>query len=86
MLIKCKDGDLYISVTLPSLVVGTVGGGTRLPTQQECLKMIDCTGEGSARKFAEICGATVLAGELSIAAALASGSFLKAHKIFGRSK
>jgi hydroxymethylglutaryl-CoA reductase (NADPH) len=82
----CKDGDLYISVTLPSLVVGTVGGGTRLPTQQECLKMIDCTGEGSARKFAEICGATVLAGELSIAAALASGSFSKAHKIFGRSK
>jgi hydroxymethylglutaryl-CoA reductase (NADPH) len=82
----CKDGDLYISVTLPSLVVGTVGGGTHLPTQQECLKMIGCTGEGSARKFAEICGATVLAGELSIAAALASGSFSKAHKIFGRSK
>ncbi|MBI3238428.1 MAG: 3-hydroxy-3-methylglutaryl-CoA reductase, partial [Flavobacteriia bacterium] len=78
------DGDLYVSVTLPSLVVGTVGGGTRLQTQKECLELIDCYGEGKARKFAEVCGATVLAGELSIAAALASGSFAKAHRLFGR--
>lgn len=80
------DGDLYITVTLPSLVVGTVGGGTHLPTQQECLKLLGCTGPGSARKLAEICGATALAGELSIAAALASGEFSKAHKIFRRKK
>lgn len=80
------DHNLYVSVTLPSLVVGTVGGGTRLPTQQECLKLLGCEGEGSARKFAEICGATILAGELSIASAIASGSFAKAHKIFGRKK
>jgi hydroxymethylglutaryl-CoA reductase (NADPH) len=78
------DGDLYLAVTLPSLVVGTVGGGTRLPTQRECLELMDCYGEGKARKFAEICGAIVLAGELSIAAALASGSFAKAHRLFGR--
>jgi hydroxymethylglutaryl-CoA reductase (NADPH) len=79
-------GDLYVAITLPALVVGTVGGGTSLPTQQECLQILGCTGEGSARKFAEICGAVALAGELSIAAALASGQFSKAHRIFGRKK
>jgi len=78
--------DLYVAVTLPSLVVGTVGGGTHLPTQHECMKLLGCTGEGSARKFAEICGATVLAGELSIAAAMANGNFSKAHRLFGRKK
>jgi len=81
-----EDGDLYVSVTLPSLVVGTVGGGTGLPTQRECLNLLGCQGPGSARKLAEICGATILAGELSIAAAMASGNFSKAHKIFGRKK
>ncbi len=81
-----SSGDLYVAVTLPSLMVGTVGGGTGLPTQRECLNLLDCTGPGSARKFAEICAATVLCGELSIAAAMASGSFSKAHKIFGRKK
>ncbi|MDZ4758782.1 MAG: hydroxymethylglutaryl-CoA reductase [Bacteroidota bacterium] len=80
------NGDLYLAVTLPSLMVGTVGGGTGLPTQRECLNLLDCVGPGSARKFAEICGATVLCGELSIAAAMASGNFSKAHKIFGRKK
>lgn len=77
-----KNDDLYVAITLPSLVVGTVGGGTSLPTQQECLQMIGCSGPGSARKFAEVCGAVALAGELSIAAALASGQFSKAHKLF----
>jgi hydroxymethylglutaryl-CoA reductase (NADPH) len=79
-------GDLYISVTLPSLVVGTIGGGTQLPSQKECLELMGCTGPGSARKLAEICGATLLAGELSIAAAIANGNFAKAHKLFGRKK
>jgi hydroxymethylglutaryl-CoA reductase (NADPH) len=81
-----QDGALYASVTLPNLVVGTVGGGTSLPTQKECLEMMDCYGEGKAVKFAEICGAVVLAGELSIAAALAAGHFSDAHKKFGRKK
>jgi hydroxymethylglutaryl-CoA reductase (NADPH) len=75
-------GNLYATVTLPSLVVGTVGGGTVLPTQQECLRLLQCSGPGSARKLAEICGALALAGELSIAAALASGEFSKAHRLF----
>jgi hydroxymethylglutaryl-CoA reductase (NADPH) len=79
-------GDLYASVTLPNLIVGTVGGGTALPTQKECLELMDCYGAGKARKFAEICGALVLAGELSIAAALSAGHFSSAHKKFGRKK
>jgi hydroxymethylglutaryl-CoA reductase (NADPH) len=81
-----KDGGLYASVTLPNLIVGTVGGGTSLPTQKECLELLDCYGEGKSRKFAEICGAVVLAGELSIAAALSAGHFSAAHKKFGRKK
>lgn len=79
-----EAGDLYASVTLPALIVGTVGGGTHLPTQRECLELMGCYGAGNSRKFAEICGAVVLAGELSIAAALASGQFTQAHAALGR--
>ena len=79
-----ENGDLYASVTLPALIVGTVGGGTQLPTQKECLDILDCQGKGSARKFAEICAAVVLAGEISIAAAIAEGHFVNAHKMLGR--
>lgn len=78
------DGSLYASVSLPNLIVGTVGGGTSLPTQKECLEMMECYGAGKARKFAEIIGAVLLAGELSIAAALSAGHFSSAHKKFGR--
>lgn len=81
-----NDGGLYAAVTLPNLIVGTVGGGTGLPTQHECLELMDCAGPGKARKFAEICGALALAGELSIAAALSAGHFSAAHKKFGRKK
>ncbi len=79
-------GDLYISVSLPNLIVGTVGGGTGLPTQRECLEMLGCRGEGTARKFAEICAATVLAGEISIMGALAADQFTLAHLRYGRRK
>jgi hydroxymethylglutaryl-CoA reductase (NADPH) len=78
------EGDFYLSVSLPNLIVGTVGGGTHLPTARECLTMLDCEGVGKAKKLAEICAATVLAGELSIAGALASGEFSAAHAQFGR--
>ena len=79
-----EKGDLYLSLTLPTVIVGTVGGGTHLPTAQECLAMLGCVGSGHARKFAEICGVTALAGELSIAGALAAGEFSAAHATFGR--
>ncbi|MCA1733630.1 MAG: hydroxymethylglutaryl-CoA reductase [Acidobacteria bacterium] len=80
------SGDLYLSLVLPSLIAGTVGGGTHLPTARECLEILGCYGDGGARKFAEICGATALAGELSIAGALAAGEFSAAHAYFGRPK
>lgn len=83
---ETSTGDLYCSITLPNLIVGTVGGGTGLPTQRECLALMDCYGEGKARKFAEICTATILCGEISIAAALSAGHFSSAHKKFGRKK
>ncbi len=74
------DGDLYVAARLPSLVVATVGGGTKLPTQRECLALMGCTGDGTARKFAEIVAATLVAGELAICAALADGRFIEAHR------
>lgn len=78
------NGDLYCTVTLPNLIVGTVGGGTSLPTQKECLEIMDCYGAGKAKKFAEICGALCLAGEISIIAALSVGHFAAAHENHGR--
>ncbi len=78
------EGGVYVSVTLPSLQVGTVGGGTSLACQNECLSMLDCVGDGKAKKFAEIVAAAVLAGELSLLSALAAGQLGKAHKELGR--
>ena len=76
--------SLYIAVTLPNIIVGTVGGGTGLYTQSECLKSLNCIGKDSSRKLAEITAALILAGELSIAAALAEGHFASAHQTLGR--
>ena len=80
------EGDLYASVTLPSLTVATVGGGTGQGTARECLAMLGCTGAGKALKLAEIAAATLLAGELSMGAALASGEFVTAHETYGRNR
>jgi hydroxymethylglutaryl-CoA reductase (NADPH) len=80
------DGDLYASVTLPSLTVATVGGGTGLGTSRECLGMLGCAGSGHAAKFAEIVAATLLAGEISMGAAIASGEFVDAHETYGRNR
>jgi len=79
-----ENGDLYAALTLPSLIVGTVGGGTSLPGQNQCLQLLDCTGKNSAIKFAEICCAVALAGEISIGAAIAEKHFTNAHKTLGR--
>jgi len=80
------DGDLYASVTLPSLTVATVGGGTGLGTSRECLEMLGCTGSGCAAKFAEIVAATILAGELSMGSAIASEELVQAHESYGRNR
>ena len=78
------SGDLYASVTLPNLIVGTVGGGTYLPTANECLALLGCVGTGKASKFAEICAVVTLAGELAIVGAMAGGMFAQAHADGGR--
>jgi len=81
-----EDGDFYASVTLPSLTVASVGGGTALGTGRECLQMLGCFGPGQALKLAEIMAASLLAGELSIGAAIASGEFVAAHEQYGRNR
>jgi hydroxymethylglutaryl-CoA reductase (NADPH) len=86
-----SDESLYCSVTLPAIQVGTIGGGTKLPAQQDCLKILGVAGSGNppgvnSKKFAEIIGAAILAGEISEIAALASGDLAKAHKKYGRKK
>lgn len=78
------NGDLYAAVTLPNLTVGTVGGGTGLPSQQACLEVMELAGEGNARAFAEVTAGLLLAGELSIIGALSAGHFVGAHKRFAR--
>ena len=85
MEVQAETGALYACVTLPNLILGTVGGGTSLPTQSACLKLMGLDGPGKAHAFAEVVGAVCLAGELSIIAALAAGHFTRAHQKRARS-
>lgn len=80
------NGDFYLSVTLPSLICATYGGGTGLPTQRECLEMMDCYGKGKANKLAEIIAATVLAGDISLACAVIAGHWVSSHDKMGRNR
>lgn len=81
-----EDGDYYWSITLPALIVATVGGGTGLPTQRECLELLGCAGPGRAKAFAEICAAVVLAGEVSLASAVLAGDWATSHERLGRNR
>jgi hydroxymethylglutaryl-CoA reductase (NADPH) len=80
------NGDYYYSVTIPSLIVATYGGGTGLPTQRECLELLGCYGAGKVRKLAEIVAATVLCGELSLGAAIVAEDWVQAHDLLGRNR
>ena len=80
------QGNYYLSITIPSLIVATHGGGTGLPTQQECLKMLGCDGAGKVYKLAEIIGATVLAGEVSLMSAVLAGDWVTSHDALGRNR
>ena len=79
-----SSGDLDVSITLPSLIVATHGGGTHLPTQRECLEVLGCAGEGKVNKLAEIVAGVVLAGELSLAGAISSLEWVSSHERHGR--
>ncbi len=81
-----SSGDYYFSVTIPSLIVATYGGGTGLPTQRECLELLDCYGNGKAMKFAEIVAACVLCGELSLGTAVIADEWVSSHEKLGRNR
>ena len=82
-----QNGDLYFSVYLPSLIVGTIGGGTNLPTQKEALQIMNINNhKNDAVKLAGTIAGAVLAGELSLTSALASGDLAKAHQKLGKGK
>ena len=83
--IEPQENDVKFRLTLPSMTIGTVGGGTRLSPQQQNLKLLGCdTGDTAARKLAEIICASALALEISLFSALASDTFTRAHMKYGR--
>jgi hydroxymethylglutaryl-CoA reductase (NADPH) len=80
------QGDFYYSITIPSLIVATYGGGTGLATQRECLELLGCYGRGGVRKFAEIVAATVLCGEVSLGTAVIAEEWVASHDKYGRNR
>jgi hydroxymethylglutaryl-CoA reductase (NADPH) len=80
------DNDLYISLTIPSLIVATHGGGVKLATQNESLEILGCAGKGKVNKLAEIVAGVVLAGEISLAAAISSSDWVSSHEKYGRNR
>ncbi len=79
-------GDFYMSLTIPSLIVATHGGGTALPTQRECLEILGCVGKGKVKKLAEIVAGVALAGEISLGAAISSLDWVSSHEQYGRNR
>ena len=78
------EKDLYISITIPSLIVATYGGGVGLATQKECLEVLGCYGKGGVNKLAEIVAGVVLAGEISLGSAISSSDWVSSHEKYGR--
>lgn len=84
---KCEiinGKDVYWECDLKNLLIGTVGGGTGLGTQRECLEIMGCSGSGRSDKLAELIAATVLAGEIPTAAAVISQTYVDIHNKYGR--
>jgi hydroxymethylglutaryl-CoA reductase (NADPH) len=79
-------GDLYISITIPSLIVATFGGGTGLATQRESLEILGCVGRGKVNKLAEIIAGVVLAGEISLGSAISALDWVSSHEQYGRNR
>jgi hydroxymethylglutaryl-CoA reductase (NADPH) len=80
------EGDLYISITIPSLIIATYGGGVGLATQRESLEMMGCYGKDKVMKLAEIIAGVVLAGEISLASAISSSDWVSSHEQYGRNR
>ncbi len=79
-----RGDDLFCSVTLPNILVGSVGGGTGLPSQTAALNILGLKGSGNGTALAEVAAATCLCGEISIVAAIAAGHFTRAHESLAR--
>eukprot|EP00253_Pinus_taeda_P006824 PITA_06824 len=90
-MMEASGKDLHVSVTMPCIEVGTVGGGTQLASQAACLNMLGVKGANvespgaNAQTLARIVGGAVLAGELSLMSALAAGQLVKSHMKYNRS-
>lgn len=80
------DGEVSFKLTLTNLVIGTLGGGTGLPTQNAALTLMRCNGVGKIDRFARIIAGYALALELSTLSAVVGGQFARAHEVFGRNK
>ncbi len=87
-----REGDYFFSITFPALIMASYGGGTGLPTQRECLEIMDCYGPGKALKLVEIAAALTVAGELSLGAATKihqdtrKNEWVDAHEKLGRNR
>jgi|TARA_B110000093_G_scaffold183408_1_gene234467 hydroxymethylglutaryl-CoA reductase (NADPH) len=84
--IEQTDDGLYLSLNLPSLVIGTVGGGTHLKKQKEALALMGCEGNNKVNRFAQLIAGFALSLEISTFAAIVSGQFAKSHEKLGRNK
>lgn len=83
---ESTEQGFRVSVTIPSLIVATYGGGTNIGTQQECLEMMDCHGAGKVNEFAEVAAGVVLAGEISLASAISASDWVTSHEVYGRNR
>jgi len=81
---EARGDDLFCSVTMPNILVGTVGGGTGLASQSAGLNIMGLKGAGNAAALAEVTAALCLCGEISIVAAIAAGDFTRAHQNLAR--
>jgi hydroxymethylglutaryl-CoA reductase (NADPH) len=81
-----RQRDMYVSLTIPSLIVASHGGGTGLATQRECLEVMQCYGAGKVNRLAEIVAGVALAGEISLAGAISSSDWVQSHEKFGRNR
>ncbi|WP_299479796.1 hydroxymethylglutaryl-CoA reductase [Cypionkella sp.] len=83
---EAQGDGLFCSVTMPNILVGSVGGGTGLPSQSAGLNILGLRGEGHGAALAEVVAALCLCGEISIVAAMAAGHFTRAHQNLARSR
>lgn len=81
---EARGDDLFCSVTMPNILVGSVGGGTGLASQSAGLNILGLKGPGHGAALAEVTAALCLCGEISIVAAIAAGEFTRAHENLAR--